>query len=170
MKLLHFFHPVVDCVFHLRIRVAIISLGMATMAGAADSFDLVLRGGVVMDPASGLNARRDIAITGGKIAAISEQPLAGAKVIDVSNLVVAPGFIDLHIHGVSTADLLLKARDGVTTALELERGAYPVDSWYAWMAGRSPVNYGAAVSHRRVRVATFRPDLAMPHDDPMLAV
>lgn len=123
-----------------------------------------------MDPASGLNARRDVAIADGRIAAISEQPLTGTTVIDVSNLIVAPGFIDLHIHGVSTADLSLKACDGVTTALELERGAHPIDDWYAWMAGRSPVNYGAAVSHRRVRVATFHPELAMPHDDPVMGI
>src|SRR5687767_3481917 len=115
-------------------RVLLLNLVFASMALGAESFELVLRGGFVMDPASGLNARRDVAIAGGRIAAISESPLTGTIVIDVANLVVAPGFIDLHIHGVSTADLSLKACDGVTTALELERGAHPIDGWYAWMA------------------------------------
>lgn len=151
-------------------RALLVFLVVAALGRGADSFELVLRGGWVMDPASGLSARRDVAIAGGRIAAVSAELLTGRRVIDVSDRGVAPGFIDLHIHGVSTADLSLKACDGVTTALELERGAHPIAGWYAWMAGRSPVNYGAAVSHRRVRVAAFRPELAMAHDDPMMAV
>ncbi len=91
--------------------------------------------------------------------------------VNVIGHVVSPGLIDVHRHGMATSDLILKARVGVTTALELERGAFPVDRWYAWMAGRSPVNYGATVSHRRVRIGTFRHDAPMDdHHDPMAAL
>src|SRR5262245_9694637 len=62
-------------------------------------FDIVLAGGRVMDPESGLDAVRHVGIRGNKIAAISSVPLRGRTVVDVKGLVVAPGFIDLHSHG-----------------------------------------------------------------------
>src|SRR5215475_2516994 len=63
------------------------------------TFDLVLIGGRVMDPESGLDAARNIGVSGGRISAISARRLQGKQVVDVSGLVVAPGFIDLHSHG-----------------------------------------------------------------------
>ena len=78
-----------------------IALGVGLLAGYSQSprHDLVLTGGRVMDPATGLDARRDVGISGGKIVAISDGALTGTTVVDVSGLVVAPGFIDLHAHG-----------------------------------------------------------------------
>lgn len=122
------------------------------------SHDLVLANGRVMDPASGLDAVRHIGITGGKISAISESPLTGEKIVDVAGNVVAPGFIDLHAHGQTTSDLQIKAQDGVTMALELEGGAYPVADWYQSMAGTAPIHYGATVGHIAVRFAAFHPE------------
>src|SRR4051812_31078692 len=104
-------------------------------ASSAPGHDLVLAGGRVMDPATGLDALRNVGIRDGKIAAISEAPLTGTQVVNVAGLVVAPGFIDLHAHGQSTSDLQIKAQDGVTTALELEGGAYPVAAWYEHQQG-----------------------------------
>src|SRR5271165_4182896 len=61
--------------------------------------ELVIRNGRVMDPASGLDAVRDIAIEDGRIAAIGENiDAAGAREIDASGQIVAPGFIDMHVH------------------------------------------------------------------------
>lgn len=98
------------------------------MAGCsrAPIYELVLAGGRVMDPATGLNAIRQIGSTDGKIAAISEAPLTGKVMLNVAGHVVAPGFIDLHAHGQTTGDLQIKACDGVTTALDLEAGVYLV--------------------------------------------
>jgi len=118
-------------------------------------YPLVLHGGRVMDPATGLDSIRDVAIQDGKIVAISSEPLSGDTVIDVSGKVVAPGFIDLHAHGQTTSDMQIQARDGVTTALELEIGVYPVASWYASLEGQAPVNFGATVSHVSSRFHVF---------------
>jgi dihydroorotase len=60
---------------------------------------LVIRNGRVMDPASGLDAVSDVAIEDGRIAAIGEAlALPGAGEFDASGLIVAPGFIDMHVH------------------------------------------------------------------------
>lgn len=61
-------------------------------------FDVVLSGGRVMDPETGLDDIRNVGITNDKIEAISADALNGDETIDVSGLVVAPGFIDLHSH------------------------------------------------------------------------
>jgi dihydroorotase len=60
---------------------------------------LLLKGGRVLDPAGGLDARRDVLLEGGRVAAVDDRIEPGvAKVVDVSGLVVAPGFIDMHVH------------------------------------------------------------------------
>ena len=60
---------------------------------------LLIKNGRVVDPSSGLDKTTDILIDKGKIAAIKPSIKAsGAKIIDASRLVVAPGFIDMHVH------------------------------------------------------------------------
>lgn len=113
----------------------------------AQTYDVVLHGGRVMDPESGLDAVRDVGIKGTKIAAISEKPLNGTTVINAAGLVVAPGFIDLHQHSHSAEAYRYKAMDGVTTALELEIGVSPVNPWYAVREGKSLINFGASSGH-----------------------
>jgi dihydroorotase len=134
---------------------------LVAACAAPETYDVVLANGRVMDPASGLDSIRHIGITGGRIAAISAEPLEGDTVVDVSNHVVAPGFIDLHAHGQTTGDMELQVQDGVTTALELEIGVYPVTPWYQSMDGKAPVNYGATVSHVGARFAVFHPGVAI---------
>jgi cytosine/adenosine deaminase-related metal-dependent hydrolase len=116
------------------------------------SYDLVLTGGRVMDPESGLDAARDVGITGGRIAAISRQRLTGKQVLDVSGLVVAPGFVDLHAHGQDLKSSQFQARDGVTTALEMEVGTLSIPDWYAAREGKALINFGASAGHRQVRI------------------
>ena len=111
-------------------------------------FDLVITGGRVMDPESGLDAPRDVGIRDGQIVAITEATLTAGDVLDATGLVVAPGFIDLHAHGQDPASNRYQARDGVTTALELEIGVYPVGRWYAARDGRALLNYGRRLAIR----------------------
>jgi dihydroorotase len=76
-------------------------LALAASARAAEPrYDLLLRGGHVIDPRSGTSAVRDVAIAGGKIAAVAEHvdPAEAFKVVDVSGLYVTPGIIDMHVH------------------------------------------------------------------------
>ena len=93
---------------------------------AQTTYDIVLHGGRVLDPESGLDAVRDVGISGRRIAAVSATPLHGRVDVDATGLVVAPGFIDLHSHGQTPENYRFKAMDGVTTALELEVGVSPV--------------------------------------------
>ena len=125
------------------------------LAGAQPAYDLVLSGGRVMDPESGLDAVRNVAIVDGRIAAISADHLDGRRRIDAAGLVVAPGFIDLHAHGQDNEANRYQARDGVTTALDLEGGRYPVAVYYDGRAGSAILNYGVSVSHHGIRRALW---------------
>jgi N-acyl-D-aspartate/D-glutamate deacylase len=121
----------------------------------SQTHDLVIANGRVLDPASNLDAVRHIGIRAGKIAAVSATPLAARTTIDAKGLVVAPGFIDLHSHGQTPENYRFKARDGVTTALELEVGVHPVAAWYAQRDGRSLINYGATSGDIPARIAVM---------------
>ena len=73
---------------------------LARVARADDRFDLVIRGGEVIDPSAGLRAQRDVAIRWGRVAALeaSIAPDRTAQSIDASGKLVLPGLIDLHAH------------------------------------------------------------------------
>ena len=137
------------------IAVAGLGLLLGTASLDAQTYDLVLQGGRVMDPESGLDQVMNVGITGGSIAALSAAPLEGREIVDVSGHVVAPGFIDLHAHGQDPFSRDLQVRDGVTTALELESGAWPVDQWYAEREGGWRINFGATTSYGAARLAAF---------------
>lgn len=113
----------------------------------------MLTGGRVIDPRSGLDAVRDVAVDGDRVVAVSAEPLEGGVRVDVSGLVVSPGFIDLHSHGQAVPEQRLQALNGVTTALELEAGAVPAAAAYARAAAQGrPINYGYATSWAMARM------------------
>jgi dihydroorotase len=72
---------------------------MASIANA-QQYDLLLKGGHVIDSRNSISAVRDVAIRDGRVAAVAAQidPAAAFKVIDVSGLYVTPGLVDLHVH------------------------------------------------------------------------
>src|SRR5439155_9895651 len=130
-----------------------------------EPYDLVLAGGRVLDPESQLDAVRNVAIRGGRIAAVATEALAARETLDVRSLVVAPGFIDLHVHGQDSESYRYYSHDGVTTALELEIGTYPVAPWYAAREGRALINHGLTVGHpgaARCSGATSRSPVPWP--------
>jgi hypothetical protein len=116
--------------------------------------DIALIGGRVVDPATGLDAVRNVAIDGDRIVAVTEEPVPDARrEIDVTGSIVAPGFIDLHSHTHSIVGHRLQALDGVTTALDLEAGLSPVDQGYRSAAEQGrPLNYGFSASWGVIRM------------------
>ncbi len=116
------------------------------------SHDLVLAGGRVLDPETGLDRLCDVGIDGDAVTAIGDR-LEGATTVDVGGLVVGPGFVDLHSHAQTLPGRRLQACDGVTTALDLEAGRAPVELAYATEANRgSPINYGFSASWASARM------------------
>jgi dihydroorotase len=129
------------------------SLAVAPLA--AQTFDLVIANGRVLDPESGLDGIRNIGIAGGRVAAVTADRITGRATIDASGLVVSPGFIDPHAHQQTPETYRYQARDGVTSAFELELGTNDVDAWYARRT-RSLINHGVSIGHIPVRMAVLR--------------
>jgi cytosine/adenosine deaminase-related metal-dependent hydrolase len=114
----------------------------------------LLQGGRVIDPGSGFDGVTDVLIEDGVVKEIGPcpQPPNGTAVIDVTGLIVGPGFVDLHSHVNGIAGQRLQALDGVTTSLELEAGLMPVALGYAHAADEGrPLNYGFSASWAAAR-------------------
>jgi imidazolonepropionase-like amidohydrolase len=118
-------------------------------------YDRVILGGHAMDPASGLDAVRNIGLQGGRIAVITTDQVLGRDTVDARGLVVAPGFIDLHAHGQTSETYRFESLDGVTTSLELELGTADVAAWYGQRSAGERINYGVSIGHIKVRMAVM---------------
>ena len=100
-------------------------IALAQAPGAADKFDLVVKGGEVLDPSQSLRARRDIGIRNGRIEALEADIPAdrALRVLDASGKLVTPGLVDLHTHvypygsaiGIPADELV--AHQGTTTCV-----------------------------------------------------
>jgi N-acyl-D-aspartate/D-glutamate deacylase len=132
-----------------------IGLLLLLQLGSPPVYDRVILGGHVMDPASNLDAVRNIGLQDGRIAVITTKAIVGRDTVDARGLVVAPGFIDLHAHGETPETYWFYALDGVTTALELELGTADVAAWYRERSAGEPVNYGVSIGHIKVRMAVM---------------
>jgi N-acyl-D-glutamate deacylase len=132
----------------------------------AQTYDLVIVGGRVMDPESMYNSVANVGVMNGRIAIITKDAIDGKDKIDASGLVVAPGFIDTHVHGVDPFTTKILLRDGVTTAMDLEAGATQIGEWYARKAEQGwQVNYGTTASHPMNRLLVHDPEVKV--DEPM---
>jgi len=119
---------------------------------AQTKYDLIVKGGRVIDPSARLDAIRDVAILGGRIAAVTADISAdAAETIDARNTVVVPGLLDIHTHVGRSADgpgLVL--RDGVTGWIDAgSQGADHIDDVIAVarssvQTGRVLINIGRA--------------------------
>ncbi|MEQ9394343.1 amidohydrolase family protein [Haliea sp.] len=138
------------------IAVLALNCGSAAARPQPPQYDIAILGGRVIDPETGLDAIRNVGVRGGRIAAVTQAAMTATTVIDAEGRVVSPGFIDLHAHGQTIPAARMQALDGVTTALELEAGALPVEDFYAQRAAQGrPINYGAAVNWANARIAVM---------------
>ncbi len=120
-------------------------------AAQARTYDVVIANGRVMDPESGRDEIANVGINGRGIAIITTAKLKGRRIIDATNLVVAPGFVDLHAHGQNPKGEYYQVLDGVTTAIDAEGGAMPIAPFIAALSGKALVNFGATASHQCAR-------------------
>jgi cytosine/adenosine deaminase-related metal-dependent hydrolase len=127
-------------------------LALLSLPAVASDYTLVINNGRVMDPESGLDAIRHLGLKGDTIVAVSEQPLEADNTIDAGGLVVAPGFIDLHTHSPTQLGQHYQLFDGVTTALELELGMYPVQHYGEEVSDSALINYGASAGYLAMRL------------------
>ncbi len=96
------------------------------MTSPSTTYDLVLKGGTLLDPAQGINDRRDVAFKDGLVAHVAEHidPAAAATSVDVSGKLVTPGLIDLHGHfndggdGISVHPDQICLSSGTTTGVD----------------------------------------------------
>ena len=118
-------------------------------------FDVVITGGRVMDPDSGYDQIANVGLIGSKIALISTAALTGKKTVDATNLVVAPGFIDILSYEPNSYGVWYKLGDGVTTNLGMHGIKNPVDApgFFSAYSGSNapPVHYGGAFSDQWYR-------------------
>ena len=121
---------------------AVSLVGMASDLPAQQEtqFDLVVLGGRVMDPETGYDQIANVGVSNGRITAITQEKITGAREINATNLVVAPGFIDTHFHWPRPMGNKLALRDGRTTVMDLEMGTLGthVADWYASREGKNP--------------------------------
>ena len=116
--------------------------GVATVAGVSTLFgatyDLVIRGGRVIDPGRGLDGVMDVAVAGGKIAAVLPAGSApeAARTFDASGTFVVPGLIDIHTHARSKEMPVICLSDGVTSLIDAgSQGADHIDDVVAVAKG-----------------------------------
>ncbi|MFC1681328.1 amidohydrolase family protein [Pseudomonadota bacterium] len=129
--------------------------------------DIVILNGRVIDPETMFDAITNVAIKDGRIVAITNEPITGDETIDATGHVVSPGFIDTHYHAVDIFATMMALRDGVTTGMDLELGAFNVKGWYdekeknGWQ-----VNYGTTTGLNLARMAVHDPEagLSAPAD------
>jgi N-acyl-D-aspartate/D-glutamate deacylase len=134
------------------VALALLGLGFVGTARSDDPYDVVIRNGRVLDPATGLDAVRHVGLRGDRIAAVSETSLRGLRFVEAEGLVVAPGFIDLHTHSPTPLGQRYQLLDGVTTALELEAGAHPIEDFGQALAAGARIHYGASVGWGSARL------------------
>lgn len=146
-----------------------LGLGVGLAAGLAagtarpqPAFDVIIRGGTVVDGSGAPGRRADVAVRDGRIVRVGTLEGARATIeIDASGLVVAPGFIDVHTHADDLADHPLAenfVRMGVTTVVAGNCGSSALDVGAALQRIRevgASVNFATLVGHNTMRRAVM---------------
>ncbi len=142
--------------------VALVAVLFAAAFQQPAAFDLVLRGGTVIDGTGARGRRADVGIRAGVITAVGDlSGASAAETLDVTGLTVAPGFIDVHTHADDVAEHPAAAnftRMGVTTIVAGNCGSSAVDLGKAFdeiRAARVAVNFASLIGHNSVRAAVM---------------
>jgi hypothetical protein len=132
----------------------------------AQTYDVVINNGRVMDPETNFDGVRNVGIKDGKIVAVTKDAIKGKQTIDASGHVVAPGFIEGHQHATDPFSRKVFLRDGLTTQMDFEAGAGDVAKWYAEAEGKTQSNYGMVVLATLARVSVLDgPEIAAVGND-----
>lgn len=156
-----------------RVLVGFAAMAVSALALAqAPRYDLLIRGGRLVDGTGAPARPADVAVAAGRIAAVgSLDPTLAADVLDATSLVVAPGFIDVHTHADGLAERPLAehfVRMGVTTVVAGNCGSSPVDIGGALAAierARPAINIATLVGHGSVRREVMGTARRAPTDD-----
>lgn len=127
------------------------------------SLDILLVGGRVIDPDSGLDAMANVGVANGAVAYIGPDQPPSTLSRHVGGHVVAPGFIDLHSHVQSPTGQRVQALDGVTTALELEAGAARIGELTRLHSAEGrPINFGFSAAWHVLRSVILAGETLQP--------
>ena len=132
-------------------RLNLLAIAAFAATAQAQDFDVLIRGGTVIDGSGSARFRADVGIKGDRVITVSRTPIAAnraTRVIDATGRIVAPGFIDMHAHIDPLANLPgmeSAVRQGVTLSLGGPDGGSPLPAGGA-AAGSSPVTPPAACS------------------------
>lgn len=153
-------------------RVAVTAMIIASLAAApvsaAQSYDIAIMNGRIIDPETMLDATRNVGIKDGRIAAITTGKISGKETIDAAGLVVAPGFIDTQFHGIDPYATKMALRDGMTSGLDLEVGIFRTREWYDQKAREGwQVNYGATAGLAQIRMTVHDPEVKFNEHEPI---
>jgi dihydroorotase len=134
-------------------------------------FDLLIKGGEVVDPGAGLTGELDVGISRGRIAAVApDLPTeASAQVIDAGGRIVTPGLVDFHTHVFRGATFwavdpdAYASRTGVTTWVDAgSPGAYTLDGFREFVVERSTVRILAFINIASIGLVGHNYELAIP--------
>ncbi|NJM55136.1 MAG: D-glutamate deacylase [Verrucomicrobiae bacterium] len=132
-----------------------VAMVVVALPAVAQTYDVVINNGRVMDPETNFDGIRNVGISDGKIVAITEDAITGTETIDATGHVVAPGFIEGHYHATDPFGRKLALRDGLTTQMDFEAGVRDVAKFYDESEGTTQANYGMVINAGMARLAVL---------------
>ncbi|MCE8556576.1 D-glutamate deacylase [Ruegeria pomeroyi] len=132
-----------------------VAMAAAALPVIAQTYDVVINNGRVMDPETNFDAVRNVGIKDGTIVVVTEDAITGTETIDATGHVVAPGFIEGHYHATDPFGRKLALRDGLTTQMDFEAGVRDVAKFYDESEGTTQSNYGMVINAGLARLTVL---------------